>query len=126
MVLPAVTANALFAAVPTITLLVLGSRLLHLFTGTTWTGSAEVLNVVIIAYAILAVAVVPHYLLLGLGEIRFVVLVNVIAGIFSLGFLILSVRRFGMEGAALSKLIYSGLILLLFFGLWRRLNRNCR
>jgi O-antigen/teichoic acid export membrane protein len=96
-------------------LILLGKPLLTIWMGVAFARQASlILGILAIAYAILAINVVPHYTLLALGNVRFVSTVNVVAGVVSLCAAVLLIPSFGLAGAAFSRLLYGCVTGLLF------------
>ena len=92
---------------------------------TAWLGpaaaaaSAPTLGVLVWAFWLLALAVLPHYVLLGMGRMRFVALANLIAGGVTVTAMALVVRSHGIAGVASARLLYGGVLLLTFLPLAR-------
>jgi O-antigen/teichoic acid export membrane protein len=68
-----------------------------------------------IAFFVLCLDVAPHYTLLGLGQIRYVAALNLIAGILSVAVLILLLKTHGLFATAISKGVYGGVLLVQFY-----------
>ena len=95
---------------------------------TLWLGSgpaaasAPALGMLIWAYWLLALAVLPHYVLLGMGRMRLVALANLAAGIVTVIAMAWLVRGEGIVGVASARLLYGGVLLATFLPmhrLWR-------
>lgn len=88
-----------------------------------WMGSAfsqqawMVLSVVALGYCLLAFNITGHYALLALGEVRLVSMLNVVGGIVMLAGVILLAPRMGVLGAAVGRLLYGPITLLMYFRL---------
>jgi O-antigen/teichoic acid export membrane protein len=101
-------------------LLLFGKEILNL-----WVGSPEaeaavgVLRYLAVAYWILAMNVAPHFLLLGLGRVRFVALSNLIAGLVSLPIMWQLIQAWNLEGVAVARGIYGVLTCVSFVPLLR-------
>lgn len=97
--------------------LLIGSKLLL----TLWMGadfakqSYELVNLLIIAYFLLALSVVPYYMLLGIGEVRFASLTNIVSGLISLIAFFFFIPLWGMNGAAIGRFLYTPILALNFF-----------
>ena len=94
-----------------------------------WLGSAvaaastPAMGWLIAAYWLLALAVLPHYVLLGLGRMRFVALSNLAAGAVTFVAMLWAARIAGIEGVAAARLLYGlGLLagLVPLSALWRK------
>jgi len=92
--------------------LVLGSRqLLSLWMGKQVAHDGHVvLSLLAIAYALMALNVVPHYALLAFGRVRFVAGLNLVSGILLVPLTLALVPSLGLGGAALGRIVYSLLL----------------
>jgi len=77
--------------------------------------------ILIFAFFLLSLCVVPHHTFFGLNRVKVIALSNIIAGIISATLCIFLVTRFGLLGIAYSKVIYS-LIILLSYALFFKLH----
>jgi O-antigen/teichoic acid export membrane protein len=59
------------------------------------------------AYALLALNTLPHFALLGLGHIRYIAIVNVVAGGVALAALLATTNAHGLTGVGLTRLLYA-------------------
>jgi O-antigen/teichoic acid export membrane protein len=102
-----VTLNVLFAAVLAAPLILWGRPILTLWMGAEFATHAHVLlTILAAAYALLSINVVPHYTLLGLGQVRFVSIANLAAGVLSLLGVAALLPVIGLNGAAVGRLLY--------------------
>jgi O-antigen/teichoic acid export membrane protein len=109
-----------FAAVGAMCLpfMVFSRQILTLWMGAGFANSAAaLLMVLVLSWGIVAINVVPHYTLLGLGEVRFVSIVNVLGGALSLLLAALLIPRFGIMGAGAARLFYGMVVSLNFMKL---------
>lgn len=86
---------------------IFGPALLHLWLGETAT--ADVLRIyplVLAAFLILSMNIAPHFVLLGSGSARYVSLTNGAAALLAIVALYPAVSIFGVEGAALCRVLY--------------------
>lgn len=81
--------------------------------------SAPTLGLLAVAYWLLSFSVLPHFILLGLGRMRFVALANLGAGVLTLGAMLLLVGTYGIVGVAAARIVY-GVTLLVNFAPLRR------
>ncbi len=96
-------------------LILFGKPLLTLWMGAEFANRAHVvLALLATAYLMLAINIVPHYVLMALGSIRFVSIVNIVGGCFSLLALVLLVPSMGLLGAAVGRLFYAPAVTLNF------------
>jgi O-antigen/teichoic acid export membrane protein len=85
-----------------------------------WMGSAfaqqawPLLSIVAFGFGFLALNVTAHYALLALGQVRLVSMLNLTGGAAMLGAMILLAPRFGLEGAAVARLLYGPITWLLY------------
>jgi|GEM_PF-348775 len=86
------------------------------------TASAPSLGWLVLAFWLLAMSVLPHYVLLGMGRMRRVAIANVVAGIAAIVAMSWAVGPWGIVGVAAARCLY-GFVLLSNFGpvllLWR-------
>jgi O-antigen/teichoic acid export membrane protein len=88
-------------------LLLAGKPLLSLYMGAEFAKTNySVLPILTIAFAIISISVVPYYALLGTGQVRFVSLLNLFAGITAAACAAWWTPHFGPLGAAFSRLLY--------------------
>ncbi len=69
----------------------------------------------VVAFFLLSLCVVPHHSYLGLNYAKFIASSNILAGIISVGLCIFFVNRYGLLGVAYSKVIYSIIILFSYY-----------
>ncbi|MBT9171478.1 MAG: putative membrane protein EpsK [Actinobacteria bacterium] len=101
----------IFAATIAIPLLIGGKFLLTVWMGANFAANTYVLlYILVIAYFLLALNVVPHYTLLGFGEVKFVSLTNIAGGLLSLAGMAFLIPFVGMNGAALGRLLYAPIV----------------
>ena len=88
-------------------LFVCRNLILRLWLGTSVAAAAgPALGWLTAAYWLLAIAVLPHYVLLGIGRMRFVALVNLAAGLLTCVAMVVGARWYGVEGVAAARLVY--------------------
>jgi len=99
--------NVLLAAALAAPLIFLGRPILTLWMGGEFAGHAYVvLAILALAYALISVNVVPHYTLLGLGQVRFVSLANLAGGVLSAIAVAALLPLIGLNGAGVGRLLY--------------------
>ena len=99
--------NVLLAAALAAPLIFLGRPILTLWMGGEFAGHAyAVLAILALAYALISVNVVPHYTLLGLGQVRFVSLANLAGGVLSAIAVAALLPLIGLNGAGVGRLLY--------------------
>lgn len=91
-------------------------------------GSAQILPWLVVAYWVLALNVVPYYLLLGMGRIRFVSSTVLAAGVAAVVAMSLAISSLGLIGAPIGRGLYAILSLVLVFPLAQHFlkERNAR
>ena len=88
-------------------LVIFRSQILTLWLGTDMAAAAApALALLAIAFWLLSLSVVPHFILLGLGRMRFVALANLFAGAITLGAMLLTVGTYGIIGIAAARIVY--------------------
>jgi len=120
----ALLTNVLLAVVLAMPLAVFSKFILTVWMGaafasTTW----SILTILAVGYFILAFNVTGHYALLALGKVRFVSILNVVAGVVTLGLSVFFMGRMGLLGAALARLAF-GPIMLLYYAVLGRVFRD--
>jgi len=104
-------------------LLICGKFFLTIWMGANFAeNSYMVLYILLCAYFLLGLNVLPHYFLLGFGEVKFVSMTNIAGGLLSLVGMVLLIPLFGMNGAAISRILYAPLTLLNFVRVNKYLN----
>lgn len=110
--------NLLLSSFIAMALFLFGPELLRIWIGTaSATPTAQILPWLIIAYWVLALNVVPYYLLLGMGRMRFVGLTALFCGIIAATTMYFAIIHEGLIGAPAGRSIYALLSLALFFPL---------
>jgi O-antigen/teichoic acid export membrane protein len=117
--------NILASGALALGLLIFGKTILSLWLGEAEAeASAEALWYLTIAYWLLAINVVPHFILLGVGRVRVVAISNLAAGIVLLVAMLVLVQPYGLVGIAVARIVYGGIILVnclsLIEYLWRK------
>ncbi len=107
--------NLLASSVLALGLLIFGRKILSLWLGQAEAeASAEILWYLTIAYWILAANIVPHFILLGLGRMRFIAVSNFAAGITLLIVVYVLLPFHGLTGIGLARIAY-GIVSLINF-----------
>lgn len=110
-------------AVPVL-LIAFAETILRLWVGADFAReNAAICRLLIGAYGLLAFNIPVHYMLLGLGSVRFLALTNFLAGLTSLSASLL-MSQHGLANFVLGKLFFAPLILLNFLALHRSANRT--
>ena len=98
-------------------LIICGRPILQLWMGADFARQAHaVLLVLIFAFIVLALNIVPHNVLLALGQVQFVSSVNIVGGVVSLVVAAALIPSIGLVGAAIGRLLYGSITIL---SLWR-------
>ena len=124
--------NLLFSTTLAAILVIFGPAILLFWVGAEVAGpTAKVLPWLAVAYWLLAMNVVPYYILLGLGRVRYVSITVVTAGIVGIVVTVLAIPQLEIVGAALGRGVYAILALSLLFPLvryfeWGRANVDTR
>lgn len=114
------TGNLIFSSLLAAVLLLFGPEILLFWVGADIAApTAKVLPWLAITYWLLALNVVPYYVLLGLGRIRYVSITVVTAGIVGIIVAYLAIPRLDLIGAAIGRGVYAVLALSLIIPLVR-------
>lgn len=106
--------NLLFSSFLSMTLLLLGPAILRLWLGADSAGpTAQVLPWLVLAYWVLALNVVPYYILLAMGRIRFVGMTVLASGAAASVAMYMAISDLGLIGAPVGRGIYAVLSLAL-------------
>jgi O-antigen/teichoic acid export membrane protein len=117
-----IAGNFLVSSILMLGLLIFGRQILTLWLGDAMAAEcADVLWYLTIAYWLLAINVAPHFILLGVGRIRFVALSNIAAGVMSLIVMYVLVQLYGLMGVGIARIIYGAIILVNFVSLFEYL-----
>jgi O-antigen/teichoic acid export membrane protein len=120
-VLSALQLNAIAAAGLCIPLVLCSKTILRLWMGATFASQAwPLLSIIALGFGLLALNVTGHYTLLALAEVRLVAMLNLAGGLAMLLMMFLLIPRYGLTGAAIGRLVY-GPITLLIYGRLRAL-----
>lgn len=87
-------------------------------------GGRPVLYAITAAYFVLALNVVPHYFLLAGGKIRFLAIINVLAGILQTITLLLLIDRNGLVGVGVSRVVYGVVALSSLLPVYQQIRRS--
>lgn len=113
-------ASTLLSSSLAMMLFLFGPLILHAWIGgSAASGSAQILPWLIAAYCVLALNVVPYYLLLAMGRIRFISLTVLVSGALAMIAMALTIPTFGLIGAPAGRGLYAILSLALAFPLMR-------
>lgn len=119
------TSNFLLSSFIALMLILFGPMLLRAWIGTDSAGpTAQILPWLVVAYWALALNVVPYYVLLGMGRIRFVGLAVFASGAVAVIAMYVAVSGLGLTGAPVGRGIYAILSLTLFFPLARHFTQE--
>ena len=99
-------------------LLIFGREILSIWLGEVAAeASAEVLWYLTIAYWLLAINVVPYYILLGVGKVRFIGITCIISGVVAVFVTYAAIEVVGLTGAAFGRGVYALLTMVLLYPL---------
>jgi len=97
-------------------LMLFAKSILRLWMGAHIAGEGELsLRILALAYVLLAFNVVPHYTLLALRQAKYVSMVNLAGAALSIAAASLLIHSWGLKGAAVARLLYGAVTLVLFF-----------
>lgn len=116
-------ANLAFSSVLALGLLWFGRDILVLWLGPeTAAACTDLLHYLVAAYWILALNVVPYYVLLGAGRVRVVGIVSSLSGLLGVASMYLAVASGGLDAAPIGRAIYALLTTALFLAAMRSLH----
>jgi O-antigen/teichoic acid export membrane protein len=119
--------NLLLSSLLALVLLLLGPTILRSWIGATSAApTAQILPWLVIAYWVLALNVVPYYILLGMGRMRFVGLTVLSCGIIAVTTMYFAITHEGLRGAPAGRGIYALLSLALILPLIRHFAQERR
>lgn len=119
--------NFLASGILALGLLIFGRQVLTLWLGEAAAeASTDVLWYLTVAYWLLAMNVVPHFILLGAGRIRFVAMSNLVAGVVSLSAMYLLVLHYGLVGVGIARIAYGAITLVTFVALFEYISARKR
>lgn len=122
----AMAATLLLSGAIALILVYFGHAILIIWVGVeSGTAAAYILPWLIAAYFILALNVVPYYLLLGMGRIRYVGMVVLAAGATSILTICITITDLGVLGAAAGRGAYGLFSLALAFPVLQYIRKNC-
>ncbi len=106
-------------------LILFGKNLIILWMGTAFDqATIFIFPIIICGFAMLGMNVTAHYVLLATGSVQIVTYLNVIAGVFMLLLMAVLIPRYGLRGAALSRLIYGPVTCLAYIYLYKIILKN--
>jgi O-antigen/teichoic acid export membrane protein len=107
--------TALGAAIPSLLFVIFSETIYEFWLGKELPPDAmAALSPLTLSFFFLTLSVSPHYTLLGLGQVKYVAIVNLVAGIASMAILASSLDTGGLYIAAVSKLVYAAILLVQF------------
>jgi O-antigen/teichoic acid export membrane protein len=114
-VLSALQLNALAAAGLCIPLVFFSNTILRLWMGEPFASRTwPLLSIIALGFGLLALNVTGHYTLLALAQVRLVAMLNLAGGAAMLLVMFFLIPRFGLTGAAMGRLVYGPITLLMY------------
>jgi O-antigen/teichoic acid export membrane protein len=99
-------------------LVLLSKLLLRLWMGAAFAQQTwPVLSIVAVGFGFLALNITGHYALLALGQVRIVAILNLLGGVAMLAVVAVLAPRIGIIGAAIGRLLYGPITLLMYLRL---------
>ena len=109
--------NAAGAVILCLPLALFSRLILRLWMGSAFAQQAwTLLSIIAVGFGFLALNVTAHYALLALGQVKLVAMLNLAGGAAMLVAMILLAPRFGLAGAAVGRMLYGPVTLLMY---WR-------
>jgi O-antigen/teichoic acid export membrane protein len=117
-VLKILSLNLLLTAVLCLPLVLLSKLILRVWMGAAFAQQTWViLSIVAVGFGLLALNITGHYALLALEQVRLVSLLNILGGLAMIAAVVILAPRFGLKGAAIGRLLYGPITLLMYFRL---------
>lgn len=114
----ALVGNFIVSGILSLGLLIFGEKILILWLGSEDAyASLNVLRYLTIAYWLLAINVIPHFILLAINRVRFVAISNILAGFVSLVIMYFLAQHYGIDGIGIARVIYGVITLVNFISL---------
>lgn len=115
-------ANLVLTLTLALPLIFLSKWILTLWMGAEFAAQTHtLLSVLAIAFGVLANNVVPHYILLAIGKVRFVSAVNVLGGLAALLAAVFLIPKAGLLGAAFGRMLYGPVVSLNLIAIFRHM-----
>jgi O-antigen/teichoic acid export membrane protein len=112
--------NLAFVATISLPLVVFGTRILSVWIGPAFGGQPRpIFPTIVCGFALLGMNVTAHYALLAMGHVRIVTYLNLLAGSVMLSLMAMLIPKYGLEGAALARLVYGPITCLTYIYLYR-------
>jgi O-antigen/teichoic acid export membrane protein len=106
-------------------LILYGRKLLFFWIGAEATEPTSHLLVwLVFAYWVLALCVVPYYILMGLGQVRFIGVTVLAAGSIGVAAMYVAVLHFGLDGSVVGRCLYALISTAMFYPLIRHLRQT--
>jgi O-antigen/teichoic acid export membrane protein len=120
----AIKLNVLLVGALFLPVILFGKPILIMWLGTAFTQQpSSLFTTIAFGFALLGMNVTAHYALLAVGQVRVVTYLNLFAGAAMLLLMVSLIPRYGLQGAALARLIYGPLTCLayaqLYATIWR-------
>jgi O-antigen/teichoic acid export membrane protein len=108
--------TALGAAIPTFLLVIFPEEIFRLWLGRDLPPDAmTALTPLTLSFFLLCLNIPPYYTLMGMGQVRYVAIVNLAAGVASMAILVFFLETGGLYIAAVSKLVYAAILFVQFY-----------
>jgi O-antigen/teichoic acid export membrane protein len=119
-VVAALRINAVLVAALSLPLLIFSKRILTIWIGSAFAHQAWVtLPIIAFGFALVGMNVTAHYTLLAIGEVRIVTYLNLLAGGLMLLAMIIAIPKWGVQGAAVARLIFGPITCLMYYRLYK-------
>jgi len=117
-VLSILSVNVVLAIVLCAPLAIFSKLILRVWMGPAFAQQASVvLSIVAVGFGLLALNITGHYALLALGQVRLVAMLNLVGGLAMLAVVTALTPRVGLLGAAVGRLLYGPITLIMYFRL---------
>jgi O-antigen/teichoic acid export membrane protein len=116
----AIKVNAILVVILFLPFIILGRHALAKWVGATLGQQPyQIFPIIACSFALLGMNVTAHYALLAIGQVKAVTCLNLLAGLTMLLLMALLIPRYGLQGAALARLVYGPITCLIYFRLFK-------
>lgn len=117
--------NILLVALLCLPLVMLSKPIMTLWMGAAFAAKVwPLLSVIAIGFGLVGINVTAHYTLMAFGAVRYVTLVNVVAGLAMIGAIIALTSHFGLLGAGIGRLVYGPITWITYWKAHKLLRSN--
>jgi O-antigen/teichoic acid export membrane protein len=112
--------NILLVGTLSLPVIIFGRHVLTMWIGAAFTQQPSLMfPIIVCSFALLGINVTAHYALLAVGQVRVVTYLNLFAGGVMLLLMRMLIPSYGLQGAALARLVYGPITCLTYFRLYK-------